>query len=339
MKLVTIWWWEAVIIAVAVVSPVSAQTIENSANKAPDSYEFKVLLKNDRFDKQNRDPEINAVLERLRQNAELQGAEVDWKEPGEREITQREVRFLDTSADLEQAKIFGQGVVFRTRVQMVKPCDSEQADACKPEKYKVTLKQRFNASADVALFKLTPNLNKAKAFSDQVAKHEPKFEEDYSWKTSEDESAVREFKIMRSLSSSVEIKDLQGREQIRDYTTAGDIMAVFDQVPWDWDKVQADTGLQATCQIESTKIDVGKLTWELNSGEKIKCDTSFTFWNKESDRSPLASEFSYACKDKQKVFGQVKDAVTKVFKQLINDEFVNSEPDTKTRIAYRCAPR
>ncbi len=56
------------------------------------------------------------------------------------------------------------------------------------------------------------------------------------------------------------------------------------------------------------------------------------------DRSPLASEFSYTCSDKKRVFAQAKNAVKKVFKQLINDEFVNDKPDTKTRIAYRCAP-
>jgi hypothetical protein len=52
----------------------------------------------------------------------------------------------------------------------------------------------------------------------------------------------------------------------------------------------------------------------------------------------LASENSYTCRDKKRRFADAEIAVKNVFKNLINDEFVNDEPDTKTRIAYRCAP-
>lgn len=339
MKLKDI-WWEAVVVVFAVAFSVSAQAVENAANKAPDSYEFKVLLKNDEFSDQKRDAAINAFLERLERYAKSQGAKVKWKKPEEREIAQREVRFLDTSGTLEQARIYRQGVVFRTRVQMAEPCDSAQANTCKAKKYKVTLKQRFEPGADGALFDMTPNLDKAKAFPAQAAEHDPKFEEDYGWEPGEDGSGAREIKVRKSSSSSVEIDDLQGREQIRDYTTVGDVMAVFDQVPWDEEEVKAGAVIPPTCLIESTKVDVGKLTWKFDSGEKVKCKASFTFWRngKELDRSPLASEFSYTCSDKKRLFAQAENAVKKVFKKLTNDEFVNDKPDTKTRIAYRCAP-
>jgi hypothetical protein len=332
--------WEAVAIAFAVAFSVSGQAVENAASKEPDSYEFKVLLKNDKFADQKRDAAINTFLERLEQNAESQGAKVKWKKPGERKIAQREVRFLDTSGNLEQAKIYGQGVIFRTRVQMAEPCDSTQADSCMAEKYKVTLKQRFEPGADGALFDMTPNLQKAKAFPAQAAEHDSKFEEDYGWEPGEDGSGAREIKVRKSSSSSVEFEDLQGREQIRDYTTVGDVMAVFDQAPWDEKDVKAGAAIPPTCLIESTKVDVGTFTWKFDSGEKVKCKASFTFWSKvkELDRLPLASEFSYTCGDKKRVFAQAKNAVKNVFKQLINDEFVNDKPDTKTRIAYRCAP-
>ncbi len=74
MKLKYIWWDVVVVFAVAF--SVSAQAVENAANKAPDSYEFKVLLKNDKFVDQKRDAAINAFLERFEQYAKSQGAEV-----------------------------------------------------------------------------------------------------------------------------------------------------------------------------------------------------------------------------------------------------------------------
>jgi len=339
MKLKDI-WWEAVTVAFAVVFSVSAQAVENAANKAPDSYEFKVLLKNDKFGDQKRDAAINAFLKRLEQYAKSQGAKVKWKKPEERRIAQREVRFLDTSSTLEQAGIYGQGVIFRTRVQMAESCDSAQANTCKTERYKVTLKQRFEPGVDGVLFDMTPNLEKAKAFPSQAAEHDPKFEEDYGWEPVEGKPGAREIKVRKSSSSSVEIDDLQGREQIRDYTTVGDVMAVFDHVPRAEQEAKADAVISPTCLIESTKVDVGKLTWKFGSGEKVKCKASFTFWSnvKELTQSPLASEFSYTCSDKKSLFAQAKSAVKEVFKLLINDEFVNDKSDTKTRIAYRCAP-
>ena len=81
MKLKSI-WREAPVVLFAVTFSVIAQADENAANKAPDSYEFKVLLKNELFLDRQRDARIDAFLARLERYAESQGAKVKWKNPG-----------------------------------------------------------------------------------------------------------------------------------------------------------------------------------------------------------------------------------------------------------------
>ncbi|MEA3274447.1 MAG: hypothetical protein U9Q81_03970, partial [Pseudomonadota bacterium] len=159
--------------------PLSARAVENASEKVPDSYEFKVLLRNGAF--VERDAAIQAFLERLEQIAEQHGATANWKTPEERKIKQREVRFLDTS----DSRIRKDDLIFRTRIEMTKSCDPVRPHTCEPKEAKVTLKQRFAPGADGVLLDMMPNLDKAKALPNQVLSNDLKFEADYGWRPAE----------------------------------------------------------------------------------------------------------------------------------------------------------
>jgi hypothetical protein len=296
---------------------------ETSLSKTPQSYEFKVLLNNSNF-VTDRYTAMNEFMCRLKANAKRHDASVVWKEP---DTKQREVRYLDTS-DKAMRK---HDLIFRTRIQMKKSCQSTDLANCDIKDTKVTLKQRFGDGVDKQVFDMTPDKSKATAFNGQKMKSTEKFEQDDGWKS--DCKGGKTVIRKRSQSSSVKSKDVDGREQVRRYTTLGDVKALYPEVPWSTLGVSLTAALVPTCSIGSTVVKVGTIVFDTGNS----CDASFTFWRNQDDQTSLASEFSFSCDNSGGVFGAVNDRVEAVFKELIEDPFVNIKPSTKTVIAYNCA--
>jgi len=307
---------------------------QTADTKTPDSYEYKVLLANDKFS--DRDKAIDAFLDRLEAITEKHDDVTwngkKWENLSERTWEQREIRFLDTA----NRAIRKHALIFRTRVEMSDNCGQDSLSQCSPAEAKVTLKQRFSADADPAkkaLFHIEPDTAKAAGFDGQVMETSNKFEKDFGWQAVG--TGERQMVAKLSLSSDVKTADLS-RGKLRAWSTLGEAMAVYPDVAWNGIKGQADDSLSPTCMIASTKVKVGKLIF--NGDDKIKCKASFSFWRKQDDNSPLATEFSYTCKNKDVFTTANRDLARAVFKDLIMDEAVNSEPRTKTETAYDCKP-
>ena len=179
---------------------------------------------------------------------------------------------------------------------------------CQPEEARVTLKHRAAGSEFEELLDMTSNPAKAAVFDGQVVTPEGKVEV-----------------VKKSQSMSLETENLTGRDQIRSYSTLGEIMDVYPNLDWSDLTESRDMALRSSCKIASSVVKVGKLKF----GNDAQCKASFSFWKRQSDQESLASEFSFVC-------NRTNDEIMAAFQDLLTDELVNSVPDAKTAIARRC---
>jgi hypothetical protein len=309
--------------------PSTASAANTSLSETPDSYEFKLLLKNSEFSA-DRDAAIDAFLKRVKTQAEAHGLSVSWKDPAKHKIKQREIRYLDSGAHTLNKS--SDKLIFRTRTEMKKSCQAAELDTCTPKKAKVTLKQRFGDGVDQPLLDLTPDAGKISSSLAAEVGSKRKFERDYSWTV--DDAGEKVVLRKHSLSFSVTLEDLSSGTSIHSYETFADLMALYPKVPWANTAVTATEALVPTCKIASTVI---KKVGKVNLDDGNECDASFTFWRNQDDQTVFASEFSYTC-DHSDTFAGVQDKAEEFYKALMEDPFVDANPSTKTAIAYACAP-
>ena len=227
------------------------------AHEIPDSYEFKVILKNSQFFSVKDGIKILSVKDGIKnfQKVLRQKKNVVFK--GERKDKSRVISFLDT----KKCHLKKNGYILRKRFTMKDdiPVDLKITLKYRGSEFDVVRKNKFAANTTLLVdSKFELDLVKDEVFSRSVNVELGKFE-DIS-------DLISLYPIIKNL-------EKDGKPKINEVTEKLEQVHEFN--------------------IFETKVDLGKIKFT----DKKKCEASFTFWYKDLEKKELmVSEFSYVCK-------------------------------------------